>query len=108
MSLHQVDELGYGLSVHCHEVVVGVILKQLGSSFEDVLVVLDQSFRTRICLTHFALSAILAEEPVIAKRMCVRFLGDPDALSRLLLEPLQLSRPNGHMRADLKHRHSSS
>jgi hypothetical protein len=77
MRLHQVNELWYRLSVHGHEVVVGVVLEQLRSSFEDVLVVLDQPFRTRVRLANFALGAIVAEEPVIAQRVCVFLLGDP-------------------------------
>ena len=71
-------------------------------------VVLDQTFRTRVGLPNFALSAIAAEEPVIAQRVCVLLLGDPDALGRLFLEPLQLSRSNCHMCADLKSWHTSS
>src|SRR4029450_10780475 len=106
--LHQLEELWYRLSVNRHEMVVGVVLEQLGSSFEDVLVMLDQPFRTRVRLPNFAFSPIAAEEPVVAQRVCVLLLGDPDALSGLLPESLQLSRSNCHMSADLKSRHTSS
>ena len=50
---------------------------------------LDQSFRTCIRLTNLALSPIEAEEPVVAQRVCVLLLRDPDTLSRLFLEALQ-------------------
>jgi hypothetical protein len=105
--LRQLDELWYRLSINRHEVAVGVVLEQLGSSFQDVLVMLDQPFRTRVRLAHFAL-AIATEEPVLAQRVCVLLLGDPDALGRLSLEPLQLSRPDSQMCADLKIWHTSS
>src|SRR5262245_60058599 len=107
MCLHQIDELWHRLSIYGHKVVVCVVLEQLRSSFEDVPVVLDQPFRSRVRLPNFALSAIAAEEPVVAQRVCVILLGDPDALSRLFLEPLQLSRSNGHVCANFK-RHRSS
>src|SRR4029450_2919576 len=67
---------------------------------------LEQHCRPRVRSSDVALS-IAAEEPVIAQRVCVLLLGDPDALGRLLLEPLQLSRPNPHMCAEFK-RHKSS
>jgi hypothetical protein len=79
MRLHQVDELWYRLPVNRHEVVVGVVPEQLRSSFEDVLVMLDQPFRPRVRLPNFALPAIVAEEPVITQCVCVLLLRDPDA-----------------------------
>src|SRR5262245_16329476 len=105
---HQVDELWYRLSVHGHEVVVRVVLEQLRSSFEDVSVVLNQPFRSRVGLPYFALGAVAAQKPVIAQRVCVLFLGDSDALGRLFLESVQLSRSNRHVCADFKRRHRSS
>src|SRR5262245_9396613 len=88
--------------------VIGVVFEQLGSSFEDVLVMLDQPFRTCVRLPNFALTAIVADEPVITQSVCVLLLGDPDALSRLLFETLQLSRSNRHMCAEFKGWHKSS
>src|SRR5574342_946552 len=62
--LRELDELWYRLAVNRHEVAVGVVGEQLGSSFQDVLVMLDQPFRPRVRLAHFALP-IAAEEPVV-------------------------------------------
>ena len=76
-----------------------VFLEQLGPSFENMAVVLDQAFRARVCLTNLALSAIATEEPVIAQRSCVALFRDPDALSPLLLEALEAARTHGHVRA---------
>ena len=106
--LHDAEELWRRVSVNRHEVVVGVVLEQLGSSFENILVMLDQSFWPGVRLSNFALSAIAAEEPVVAQRMRVLLLGDPDAFGRLLLEPLQLPRANCHVRADLEGCHTPS
>ena len=71
-------------------------------------VVLDQSFRTGVRLTNLALGAIRAEEPVVAQRVCVLLLRDPDALRRLFLEALETPRAHGHVRAQLQMAHGSS
>jgi hypothetical protein len=39
-------------------VIVGVVLEQLGSGFEDVAVVLDESFRTCLGLPNLAFNPI--------------------------------------------------
>ena len=70
---------------------VSVMLEQLVTGFEDVAVVLDQPFRVGVYLTNFALGAIAAEEPVVAKCSCVLLLRDPDALGRLLPKALEAS-----------------
>ena len=64
--LQQIEQRLRHLAVERHEVIVGVVLEQLGSSFEDIAVVLDQSFRICIRLTNLAFSPIQAEEPVVA------------------------------------------
>ena len=53
MGLDDVEELLSRWSVDRHEVVVGEVFEQLGSGFNDVAVVLDEPFRTRIGLTNF-------------------------------------------------------
>src|SRR5688572_5839563 len=108
MRFDQIDKLRGWRPVNCHEMVLGVVPEQPGSSFENVLVVLDQTFGARVRLANLALRAIVGEEPVITQRVRVLLPGDPDALRCLLLEPLQLSRSNGHVCADLKSCHDSS
>jgi hypothetical protein len=39
--LQQIEQRLRSLSIHGHEVIVGVVLEQFGASFEDVAVVLD-------------------------------------------------------------------
>src|SRR5580765_5583685 len=67
--LQQIEQRLRYVSVHRHEVTVGVVLEQRRSSVEDIAVVLDQPFGTRVRLTNLALSTIGAEEPVVAQRV---------------------------------------
>src|SRR5262245_24443263 len=103
--LEQVEQQLRCFSVDGHEVIVCVVLEELRPGFEDVTVVLNQPFRAGIGLMNLALRAIARKEPVVAQGFCVLLLRDADALSRLLSEPLQLSRSNRQMSEDLENWH---
>src|SRR5678815_3960170 len=90
----QVEQGLKWFSVYGHEMIVRVVLEESRPSFEDMAVVLDQSFRPGVSLMHLALRAIAREEPVVPQCSCVLLVRDPDALSRLPLESLQLSGSN--------------
>ena len=99
--LQQIEQRLGHFAIERHEVTVGVILEQPGSGFEDIPVVLDESFRTRIRLTNLAFSPVQAQEPVVAQRVCVLLLSDPDSLRRLSLEAVEAPGAHGHVRAQL-------
>src|SRR5215475_14026836 len=88
--------------------VVGVIPEQLGASFEDVRVVLYQSFRPRVRLVHLALGAVGTEKPVVTQCSGVLLLRDSDALGGLPLEFVEATRTHRQMREDFQIGHDSS
>src|SRR5436190_14396509 len=84
-----------------------ILVEEFFERGADVGFVLDETFRACVHLPDFAL-AVLAQKPVVAKRLGVALLRQADDFGRLFLEAFQLSWPNFEMCVELERRHESS
>src|SRR5215471_6729516 len=106
--VEQVAELLRDLAVNAHTMVEGVVPEPRVPHRNDMLVVFDEPLLAEVGLVHLALGFVLVEEPVVTKGLGVVVLRQPEDLSCLGLESLELAWADLHPGDDLQMAHGAS
>src|SRR5215471_422852 len=89
--VEEVAEVLRDLAVDTHAMVEGVVPEQRVPYRYDMLVVFDEPLFAEVGLVDLALGFVLVDEPVVAKGLGVLLSRQPENLSHLRLEPLELT-----------------